>query len=143
MRQENNKGDISVIWICLIVSLIIITAVVGSIYMMQQDTQSGSGYDLIKDERSYQLDLKSWTGTDENRMLLKSGDMLHIEWNLQAGVIDISIVMSEHKPIYTANRVDCKDNPEVSFDVMIPESGDYVFRISAKEATGTIGIIKP
>lgn len=143
MRKPSSKTDSHVTRIWFFALVFAVIAAAASIYVTRRDPQVGSGCVPVRDENGYQLDARSWTGTDEYRMQLQSGENLHIEWSLQAGVIDITIAMPENTPIYTANRVDFKDNPDVSFDVVIPESGDYVIHIPAKEATGTIGVRKP
>lgn len=142
MRQPNSDPNASVIRIWLVVSVIAIIAVAISFYVTRRDTQEASGYDSIKNESSYQLEITSWSGTDEHNILLEKDDMLHVEWNLYAGVIGVTITEQGQKPIYAANDVSVEDNPDASFDVIVPVSGEYKISIAAQKATGTIGVIK-
>lgn len=142
MRETNRKADPSVTKIRIIVFAIIIIAAVLSVCIARLEKQADRGFDSVKGEGNYQLYGRLWTGTDEHSMPLRAGERIHIEWSLQAGAIDISVAMPEHAAIYKADGVSFKTNPDASFDVVIPESGDYVIRISTKEATGTVGVMK-
>lgn len=93
-----------------------------------------------KRDSEFLVTASSWSGTQEHTLTLEAGQELKVEWNLDAGKMDLTIGISGQKPMYTANNVDAKDNPQASFSVIATQAGEYVISVSAKDASGTLNI---
>lgn len=91
-----------------------------------------------KRDSEFLVTASSWTGTQEHTLTLEAGQELKVEWNLDAGKMDLTIGISGQKPAYTANNVDAKDNPQASFTVRVEQAGEYQIALKEKSVTGTV-----
>lgn len=131
MKVVNNK------WFRL---LAVIAIAVLAVCILRWAVQPKPRMDAVKTGTAYQLDCAAWTGKDEHVLTLNAGDILHVEWTIQAGSMDVQIAIPGQKPIYTANHITSDFDKQAAFDITIPEAGAYTVSLTAKNAAGTFSV---
>ena len=78
--------------------------------------------------------------TDSETIALQEGDVLHVSWQIEKGLVDIAIGQKNEEVVYQAN--DRLAGDKADFYVEIPKTGSYTITVSAREAKGEIDFLK-
>lgn len=106
---------------------LVLTALLGSC------SSEGSRYSHRVEEDFFFLEMERLNCTIAETYSLHAGDTIQVELAQNAGELSISIGQENREPIYEGR------NPALcSFQVTVPESGEYTFSVSGKHAEGTI-----
>lgn len=86
------------------------------------------------DPASFYLRFNVLNTTDSQSMTFQEGDTLHVSWLIESGSVNVLIAMDGETPIYQANGRGKGD--EASFDLTVPQTGDYTVTVAGKNAKG-------
>ena len=90
----------------------------------------------VKNEDSYQLDIKHMNGTDTHTLELKQGDTLKIQLETVKGNLSMKITAPDGTAIYQGNGT------VKEFTVEAPVDGAYPIVVVGQKAKGSIHIEK-
>ena len=105
---------------------------------MRQDTKFDG--DRISDPGHVALRFDRMNRTDSETIVLQEGDVMHVSWQIEKGVVDIMIGQKNEEVVYQANDRPAGDKAD--FYVEIPETGSYAITVSAREAKGEIDFLR-
>ena len=88
----------------------------------------------VKNEDSYQLDIKTMNGTDTHTLELKQGDMLKIQFETLKGTLNLKITSPDGTALYQG------DGTVKEFTVEAPMDGAYPIVVVGQKAKGSIHI---
>lgn len=131
----------NVIW-KVVAALLLVFLLVVFYKKMITKKQPPTQYAEVKDEGYYHLVMQKWTGEKEYGMKLQKGDVLQIEWKIEEGESGISVLLDAENSIYKADHVSTKDTPLASFEVTVPEDGEYILHAYGRSGTGELTIKK-
>ena len=99
---------------------------------------SASTFDVssVKNEDSYQLDIKTMNGTDTHTLELKQGDMMKIRFETVKGTLNVKITSPDGTALYQG------DGTVKEFTVEAPMDGAYPIVVVGQKAEGSIRIEK-
>lgn len=99
---------------------------------------SASTFDVssVKNEDSYQLDIKTMNGTDTHTLELKQGDTLKIQFETLKGTLNLKITSPDGTALYQG------DGTVKEFTVEAPMDGAYPIVVVGQKAKGSIRIEK-
>ena len=86
---------------------------------------------------SYSLEITRMNGSDSHSLELRQGDVLEIRFETERGTLRMEIQGPDGVPIYSGNGTEA-----ASFTLNIRQTGSYTILVEAKQAQGTIRIIK-
>ena len=111
-------------------------ALVLCIFVLLVGCASASGFDgsSVKNEDSYQLDIKTMNGTDTHTLELKQGDMLKIQFETVKGKLNLKITSPDGTALYQG------DGTVKEFTVEAPMDGAYPIVVVGQKAKGSIHI---
>lgn len=96
-------------------------------------SSEGSRYSRRVEDDFFCLEMKRLNCAIAESYVLHAGDTIRVELVQNAGELSISIGQENREPIYEGR------NPQISsFQVHVPEDGEYVFSVSGKQAKGSI-----
>ena len=88
----------------------------------------------VKNEDSYQLDIKTMNGTDTHTLELEQGDMLKIQFETVKGKLNLKITSPDGTALYQG------DGTVKEFTVEAPMDGVYPIVVVGQKAKGSIHI---
>ena len=88
----------------------------------------------VKNEDSYQLDIKNMNGTDTHTLELKQGDKLKIQFETVKGKLNLKITSPDGTALYQG------DGTVKEFTVEAPVDGAYPIVVVGQKAKGSIHI---
>ena len=122
-----------VIWICLIVLVLAVFFVLVILPGFRQS--NGSTYDRRVEDNLFSLEMKPLNAMLEETYSLHEGDTIDVSADLISGELSISIGQENREPVYEG-----KNSELGSFQVTIPEDGDYTISVSGEQAEGSISL---
>lgn len=117
--------------VIMILSLIVL----GITSFILWDNQKVFVGNIEKDSDAYILEFEKMNQTESHTLNLSKDDVLSVEYQIDQGQVDLTIGMEKEKAIYTGNEIDSG-----KFSVVVPEDGEYIISVKAKNAKGTIKI---
>lgn len=109
------------------------TGMLALIILLGGCSRNSSLYSRNVEEDFFSLDMEELNCIITESYFLRAGDIIRVELTQNAGELSVSIGQENREPIYQGR------NPELSsFQVTVPESGEYVFAVSGKHVEGTI-----
>ena len=81
----------------------------------------------------FHLEYTAFNGKQTAELTLTEGDALHAVFANESGNVDVTVGLSDKKPIYTGT-----EQTDADFTLIIPESGDYHFSVTGHEAKGRV-----
>ena len=124
--------------IILLTVLIVVLASVILTLTMRQGTKFDG--ERISDPGHFALRFDRMNRTDSETIVLQEGDVLHVSWKIEKGVVDIMIGQKNEEVVYQANDRPAGDKAD--FYVEIPKTGSYTITVSAREAKGEIDFLR-
>ena len=88
----------------------------------------------VKNEDSYQLDIKTMNGTDTHTLELKQDDMLKIQFETVKGKLNLKIMSPDGTALYQG------DGTVKEFTVEAPMDGAYAIVVAGQNAKGRIHV---
>ena len=125
--------------IILLTVLIVVVLASGILTLtMRQDTKFDG--ERISDPGHFALRFDRMNRTDSETIALQEGDVLHVSWQIEKGVVDIAIGQKNEEVVYLANDRPAGDKAD--FYVEIPKTGSYTITVSARESKGEIDFLR-
>lgn len=118
-------------FVAIIIAVLVIAS--GFLYLFIGNQKGFTG-DRIKNPDLYSIDFKFMNEEDTHVLNLKNGDKLEVDFAVTKGKVDL-IIFSENSDVYKGN-----DIKSGSFELIIPEDGEYNIVVNAKKASGTLSI---
>ncbi|MGM9662768.1 MAG: hypothetical protein ACI3WR_06715 [Oscillospiraceae bacterium] len=95
--------------------------------------RDGSGYSRRVEEDLFSLGMERLSGTAAESFFLREGDAIRVSSVLLSGEFTLSIGQEGREPIYEGRA----PGPG-TFQVTVPEDGDYLLSVSGKRAEGSV-----
>lgn len=92
----------------------------------------------IGNDSQFVMEYKIFNTTDEQSLLLESGDIIRSEVIVDSGKLSIKIQKDSDTPIYESDDIVTSEN----FDVEIQESGTYKITVIGENAKGSVSFKK-
>jgi len=92
----------------------------------------------IGNDSQFIMEYKIFNTTDEQSLLLKSGDVIRTKVVVDSGRLSIKIQKDSDTPIYESDNIVISE----SFDVEIQESGTYEITVTGEKAKGSVSFEK-
>lgn len=124
MKQKHKA-----VWICSIAIVFCIAAII----ITKTWSNDGSRYSRKVEDNLFSLSMEQLNCTIAEPFSLREGDTIDVSVAHISGELSISIGQENKEPVYIGR------NPELgSFQITIPEDGDYLISVSGKHAEGSI-----
>lgn len=125
------RGNRNIIWIC---SAVLVLAFLLALMILPNIRPSAeSKYSRRVEEDLFSLGMEQLNCTIAESFSLGEGDTIDVSIVHISGELLLSIGQENREPVYSGR------NPELgSFQVTIPEDGDYLISVSGKHAEGSI-----
>lgn len=125
------RGNRNIIWIC---SAALVLAFLLALMILPNIRPSAeSKYSRRVEEDLFSLGMEQLNCTIAESFSLGEGDTIDVSIVHVSGELLLSIGQENREPVYTGR------NPELgSFQVTIPEDGDYLISVSGKHAEGSV-----
>lgn len=125
------RGNRNIIWIC---SAVLVLAFLLALMILPNIRPSAeSKYSRKVEEDLFSLGMEQLNCTIAESFSLGEGDTIDVSIVHISGELLLSIRQENREPVYSGR------NPELgSFQVTIPEDGDYLISVSGKHAEGSI-----
>ncbi len=88
-------------------------------------------------DQQFIMDYSIFNTTDSQVLKLEKGDIVDVDVVSDSGKIDIEVKKTGEKALYEG-----KDVQTASFQLTIPDSGDYKITVKGRKARGSISFIK-
>lgn len=125
--------------IILLTVLIVVVLAVGIFTLtLRQDIKFDG--ERISAPDHFALRFDRMNKTDSETIALQEGDVLHVSWQIEKGLVDIAIGQKNEEVVYQAN--DRLAGDKADFYVEIPKTGSYTITVSAREAKGEIDFLR-
>ena len=139
-----NKGDIMkkkhllLAIIMLAVILGVAVSIIRNNFMLGKEVTFNGSRVVCPD--SYYLDFEIMNKDEAESLTFYEGETMQVSWNIESGEVDIDISVDGEESIYQANNRGERDVE--SFELIIPKTGDYTIKLSAKDAKGWMKFLK-
>lgn len=91
--------------------------------------------DITKDQSGYCLKFEKMNREDSYIILVCKDDVFSANFRTDKGHADLIIGMDDRNPIYKGNDIETG-----TFDVIVPEDGEYRITVKAKHASGYVEV---
>lgn len=116
-------------WLCVILA---VAAALSVFFILRHQAPTFQG-SRVKNSDCYELDCQSFSGQDEHTLSLPTGERIRVQVQVNKGSLQVTVGMEGHAPIYRSNGMETG-----TFEVEVPESGDYQMTLTGSGFAGTV-----
>lgn len=116
--------------ICAVTSLLFIALLV---FLFAPQPEKNSVYESVTEPSYFSVTAETLNTTVQETYALHRGDTIIVSYLRDAGTLSLRIAKGDQSPIYEGT------NPGLNtFQVTVPEDGDYTLAISGRDAQGEV-----